>query len=96
MARSTHASRIFQNSNLCIQQEDQPVNGYLINGNGYACINNLLTPILYGLTPAEQRYNAAYKTHERLKTAFPLHSYKIKNKTSDITCDYCCSIHYIK
>lgn len=59
---ATHDSRIFQNSRLCVQLENQPHHGHLLGDNGYACSNYLLTPLLRPQTAAEQRYNRSHKT----------------------------------
>lgn len=59
---STHDSRIFQNSRLCMQLENHPHVGHLLGDNGYACNRYLLTTLLRPQTDAEQRYNTAHKT----------------------------------
>lgn len=59
---STHDSRIFQNSRLCMQLENHPHVGHLLGDNGYACSKYLLTLLLRAQTDAEHRYNTAHKT----------------------------------
>ena len=60
-ARSTHDSRIFENSKIADKLRDGAIDGILVGGSGYACRAYLMTPILKPKNAGEVRYNTAHR-----------------------------------
>ena len=59
--RSTHDSRIFENSKIADKLRDGAIDGILVGDSGYACRAYLMTPILKPKNAGEVRYNTAHR-----------------------------------
>lgn len=59
---STHDSRVFSNSQICDQLQENSFGGYLLGDSGYGCKKYLLTPFTSARqqTEAERRYQCAH------------------------------------
>jgi hypothetical protein len=58
---SAHDSRIWANSYLKEQFENNQKKGILLGDSGYPCSHYMLTPLLHPHSPAEESYNRAHK-----------------------------------
>jgi hypothetical protein len=58
---SSHDSRVFKESAVYRNFENNNIDGYLLGDSGYACKTFLLTPYLRTQTTHEARYNSAHK-----------------------------------
>jgi hypothetical protein len=58
---SAHDSRIWANSYLKEQFENNQKKGILLGDSGYPCSHYMLTPLLHSHSPAEESYNRAHK-----------------------------------
>jgi hypothetical protein len=58
---SSHDSRVFKESAVYRNLENNNIDGYLLGDSGYACKTFLLTPYLRTQTRHEARYNSAHK-----------------------------------
>jgi len=52
---SAHDSRMFENSNLCMDLEEGKVPGILIGDSGYPCLPFLMPPISKPVTPEQKK-----------------------------------------
>ena len=52
-------ARIFDNSRLCAEFENNDINGIILDDAGYPCRPYLMTSLAHPQTPAERRYNGA-------------------------------------
>ena len=69
--RSTHDSRIFDNSALCAMFENNTIDGILLADGGYLCRHYMLTPIQNPTTNKGSRYNKAHiKTKVKVERMF--------------------------
>lgn len=70
---STHDSRIFWNSTLCMEMENGMHRGRLLGDAGYSCTPYMFTPLRDPQTPQEVRYNRCHiTTRNSVERAFGL------------------------